>query len=198
MGVENEFNYCLHDPRGRLEARLRSMPAVRRLEMRQGYLSNDLRIRAMRDAATGDTEFVMSFKRSVDGRVVEVETPMDEADFRRLWKTCETTLRKTRYAYAEGDVHWDVDYFRTRKGETYFVKAEAEVGADVTQCPDPSPALRGHVIAVPGKRKGFSSRRLADEAYARPLLKGLLERYARRVAKRARNEEAEPAFRMAA
>ncbi len=198
MGVENEFNFCLHDPRGRLEARLQAMPGVRRIEIRQGYLSDDLRIRAMRDAATGVVEHVMSFKRDVGGSVVEVETAMDEADFRRLWKTCGTTLRKTRYAFAEGEVHWDVDYLRTRKGETYFVKAEAEVAEHVADCPAACDAIAGHVIAVPGKRKGFSSRRLADEGYAKALLKGLLERHARRVAKRARNDEPQAGFMMAA
>ena len=180
MPVENEFNFVLHDPKGRLEARLRSTSGVRRLEMRQGYLGEGVRIRAIHDVAANAVGFVLSVKRKAAGEVVEVEAPMSEEDFRRLWPTCPVVQRKTRYAFEEGGAHWDVDYFRGRKREAYFVKAEAEVAPGVRSAP-PAPALiAGHVVAKPGKRTGFSSRRLADEKYARGLLAGILARNAKR------------------
>jgi len=180
--TENEFNYVLADPGGSLHARLLGRPGLRRLDVVQGYVDDNTRIRRFRDLDSDETSYVFSFKRRAarSGKVREIERAIDRETFEDLFAECAIRLRKTRYAFAEGGVHWDVDVFLNRKGKAYFVKAEAEVGPEVETAPEPCDTLAPFVVATPGKRKGFSSRRLADEGYARPLLKGILEANERR------------------
>lgn len=184
MPVENEFNYVLHDADGGLRGRLDHVPGVRRFDMRQGYLDEDTRLRAFHDLDTGEVSYVFSFKRKVGGESIEVEKDIPAEDFRKLYGECATKLRKTRYAFVEGGVHWDVDFLRTKSGRTYFVKAEAEVPADVKEAPEPCASIAPCVIAVPGKARGFSSRRLADDFYAKRVLETLLRRHAKSAERR--------------
>jgi len=39
--------------------------------------------------------------------MVEIETEIDAADFKRLWTLARETLRKTRYSWTDGRFHWD-------------------------------------------------------------------------------------------
>jgi CYTH domain-containing protein len=179
---ENEFNYVLDDPSGRMPALIAARPGLRRLDVLQGYVDDNTRVRRFVDLDDGATSYVFSFKRKAarSGKVREIEREIDRETFEDLFAECAVSLRKLRYAFEEEGVHWDVDVLLTRKGRPYFVKAEAEVGPEVTEAPEPCATLAPFVVAIPGKRKGFSSRRLADEDYARPLLKGILEANAKR------------------
>lgn len=191
MPVENEFNYVLDDPRGDLRGRLATIPGVKVDEIVQAYLNEDSRIRSLTLPGSDVASYVFTFKRKVNGKVREIETPMSKDDFDALLTTAERTLTKTRYSFEVDGVHWDVDYFRGRKG-VYFVKAEAEVGQDVAIAPRPCAALEGHVLYEAGKQRGFSSRRLCDESYARDLMRVVRDHAKRResrLAKSARIEE---------
>ena len=180
--TENEFNYVVDDPNGLLPARLASRPGLRRLDVTQGYVDDNTRVRRFVDLDGGGTSYVFSFKRRCarSGKVREVERAVDRETFEDLYAESAVRVRKLRYAFEEDGVQWDVDVLLNRKGRAYFVKAEADVGPEVTAAPAPCATLAPFVVAIPGKKKGFSSRRLADEGYARGLLRGILDANARR------------------
>ena len=52
------------------------------------------------------------------------------ADFERLWSQRRETLQKARYSWPDGRFHWDVDFFKTDEGRTYFAQAEVEMPED--------------------------------------------------------------------
>lgn len=190
--TENEFNYVLADPAGILPRRLAAVAGIRRYDVLQGYVDDNARVRRFRDLDTGAVRHVFSFKRKAarSGKVREIENEIDAETFEDLFAESSVRLRKLRYAFEEAGVHWDVDVLLSRKGgKPYFVKAEAEVGPEVAEAPGPCATIAPCVIAVPGKRKGFSSRRLADEDYARRLLKGLVAAHEKRERHRERGFE---------
>ena len=83
MPIENERKFVLKDD-GKLEAQLASRPGVSRNFLRQAYLdAPGLRIRSIE--ADGKIDHVFTYKRTIDGQVVEIETGLSAADFARLW-----------------------------------------------------------------------------------------------------------------
>ena len=72
MPIENERKFVL-DEDGRLESRLAQAPGVTRSRLNQAYLdSPGVRIRSIE--ANGKLRHIFSFKRPVDGQMVEIET----------------------------------------------------------------------------------------------------------------------------
>ena len=125
MPIENERKFVLEDD-GALEARLATKPGVTRNYLRQAYLdASGLRIRSI--GAGGRTRHVFTYKRPVDDQMVEIETEIAPVDFERLWKLRRETLQKARYSWNDGHFHWDVDFFKTDDGRTYFALAEVEM-----------------------------------------------------------------------
>jgi CYTH domain-containing protein len=170
MPIENERKFVLDDVSGALEARLASGPDVTRTFLRQAYLeASGLRIRSIE--GTADTRYIFSFKRLVDGQMVEIETDMTKIDFDRLWKTRCETLQKARYSWPDGLFHWDVDFFKTDDGRTYFALAEVEMPEDTTTPPPPPACLAPHVLLLaPLGDPLFTSKRLSDQNHAERLL----------------------------
>jgi len=169
MPIENERKFVLEDD-GRLESALAQIPGVTRSLLRQAYLDvPGLRIRAADN--DGTMRHVFTYKRDVDGQVVEIETDISVADFDRLWSQRRETLQKARYSWDDDHFHWDVDFFKTDEGRTYFAQAEVEMPED-HKVPPPLPSrLVGHVLAmVPAGDPRFASKRLADRAHAEKLL----------------------------
>lgn len=197
MPVENEFNYVLDDADGSLRGRLARKAGVRTREIVQAYLTDENRIRSFHDSEKGETTYVFSFKRKVEGKVREIETPLSKEDFDALLPTATRTLRKTRYAFEEAGAHWDVDYFEGRKG-TYFVKAEAEVADSIRVAPAPCETIAANVLYEAGKQSGFSSRRLADEAYARDLMRIVRQHAKRRDARLRKGKDVDAYLTLAA
>ena len=169
MPIENERKFVLHED-GSLESGLAALPHVRRSVLRQAYLDvSGLRIRRIEGG--GPLRHVFTYKRAVAGQVVEIETEISEADFQRLWSERRESLQKTRYSWDDGPFHWDVDFFKTEDGRTYFAQAEVEMPED-QRAPPPLPAsLAGHLLALaPAGDQRFTSKRLADRAHAERLL----------------------------
>lgn len=182
MPVENEFRFVLVDDRGALRRALRAHRDVRELRIEQASLTKGTRLRRTEDLRTSGLTYEFTFKRRVGRHVVEIETEISRADFARLWTTRESEHAKTRYAFAEGELGWDIDYFGRPKNP-YFVRAEVELPEgmwDETRVPAASPVIADYVLCVPGKDRAFTSGRLADEKYAVRLLDKL-----RRAARRA-------------
>jgi CYTH domain-containing protein len=169
MPIENERKFVL-DEDGQLEHRLAQAPGVTRSRLVQAYLdSSGVRIRSIETA--GQTRHVFSFKRPVEGQMVEIETEIDAIDFKRLWTLRRETLSKTRYSWADGRFHWDTDFFKASDGRTYFALAEVEMPEHERQPPEVPPRLASHLLgAAPLGDPRFTSKRLADQSHAEALL----------------------------
>jgi CYTH domain-containing protein len=172
MPIENERKFVLHDD-GRLEPTLAQLPGVTRSLLRQAYLDvSGLRIRAIEGKRP--PRHVFTFKREVDGQVVEIETEISAIDFDRLWSQRRETLQKARYSWDEGPFHWDVDFFKTDEGRTYFAQAEVEMPEDHKTPPPLPECLASHLLAMaPAGDPRFASKRLADRAHAEQLLRDI-------------------------
>lgn len=169
MPIENERKFVLDDD-GKLEARLVEAFGVTRTAVQQAYLdAPGLRIRSM-ETATKRTH-IFTYKREIDGKVVEIETEIAQSDFDRLWTQRRESLRKTRYSWPDGHFHWDVDFFKTEDGRTYFAMAEVEMPENDVMPPPLSAHLASHFLAdAPHRDPRFTSKRLADPVFAGKLL----------------------------
>jgi CYTH domain-containing protein len=169
MPIENERKFVLDDD-GALERRLAAMPGVTRSHLRQAYLeTSGLRIRSIED--DGGKRHIFTYKRPVDDQMVEIETEIEPADFERLWKLRRETLQKVRFSWNEGRFHWDVDFFKTDDGRTYFALAEVEMPERDTVPPHPPAVLAPAVLLLaPRNDPRFTSKRLADRGHAERLL----------------------------
>lgn len=169
MPIENERKFVLADD-GNLESRLAQAPGVTRSVLRQAYLdAPGLRIRSME--TDGKVSHFFTYKREIAGQVVEIETVIDASDFDRLWTQRQESLRKTRYSWPDEQFHWDVDFFKTEDGRTYFAMAEVEMPESDTTPPPLSARLSSHFLAnAPHRDPRFTSKRLADQAFAEKLL----------------------------
>ena len=169
MPVENERKFVLHDPHGALEQALGNVrPAIRRTAIRQAYLDTvGLRIR--RFDRGGAISHIFSYKRPVDDVMVEIEQEIDTRDFERLWTLRRESLEKVRFTIPAGDCQWDIDFFKDR-GQTYFALAEVEMPEGREEPPPPPAILAPYVeFLVDRGDERFSSKKLADPAYARRL-----------------------------
>ncbi|MBV8190467.1 MAG: hypothetical protein JOY64_29190 [Alphaproteobacteria bacterium] len=169
MPIENERKFVLRDD-GLLEARLAALPNVERSLLRQAYLDvSGLRIRLV--DGKGGPRHIFTFKRLIDGQVVEIETEISPADFKRLWTQRRVTLQKMRYSWQDGAFHWDVDFFKGDDGQTYFAQAEVEMPEEHDTPPPLPECLASHLLGMaPFGDERFTSKRLADRAHAERLL----------------------------
>jgi len=175
MPIENERKFVLTDDAD-LEAGLARASGVTRSFLRQAYLDvSGMRIRSME--TDGAIRHVFTYKRLIDEQVVEIETEISPADFERLWSQRRETLQKARYSWPDGPYHWDVDFFKTSDGRTYFAQAEVEMPEEQTEPPPVPPSLAGHLLATaPAGDQRFTSKRLADQAHAEKLLAAIKSR----------------------
>ncbi|MCW5745009.1 MAG: hypothetical protein KIT36_02260 [Alphaproteobacteria bacterium] len=174
MPVENERKFVLRDPDGALERALAAaVPPWTRHAIRQAYLDTPgLRIR--RFEGGNAVQHIFSFKRLIEGEMVEVETAIAAADFERLWRLRRESLEKVRYHLCDGRCGWDVDFFKMQD-RTYFALAEVEMPAGWHVPPAPPPLLAPHVVLLaPAGDERFASRRLADPLHAAQLVRELL------------------------
>ncbi len=169
MPIENERKFVLDDD-GKLEARLAEMPGVTRTVVQQAYLdAPGLRIRSIETSAK--RTHIFTYKREIDRKVVEIETEIAASDFDRLWSQRRESLRKTRYSWPDGHFHWDVDFFKTADGRTYFAMAEVEMPENDVAPPPLSARLASHFLAdTPHRDPRFTSKRLSDPVFAAELL----------------------------
>lgn len=169
MPIENERKFVLDDSHGALELQLAATkPAIRRAAIRQAYLDTvGLRIR--RFDRDGVVSHVFSYKRPVGDVMVEIEREIDALDFERLWTLRRETLEKVRYTIPDGACLWDIDFFKD-EGRTYFALAEVEMPEGREEPPAPPVILAPYIeFLVARGDERFSSKKLADPAYARRL-----------------------------
>ena len=169
MPIENERKFVLAND-GRLEPRLAQAPGVTRGLIVQAYLETPgVRLRVVE--LGGRRHHIFTYKRAVEGKIVEIETYISEDDFRRLWSLRTETLQKVRYSWPDGRFGWDVDFFKATDGSTYFAMAEVEMPDDDMQPPPLPPRLASHAIfTVPNGDPRFTSKRLANRQHAEALM----------------------------
>jgi len=169
MPIENERKFVLTND-GQLEPLLAQAPGVTRGLIVQAYLETPgVRLRVVELA--GRRHHIFTYKRPVEGKVVEIETYIGEDDFRRLWSLRQETLQKVRYSWPDGRFGWDVDFFKSKDGATYFAMAEVEMPDGDVQPPPLPPRLAPHVLfTVPKGDPRFSSKRLASRSHAEALM----------------------------
>lgn len=178
MPIENERKFVLNDAAGELERRVAATGNVTVALLRQAYLeSPGVRIREI--ARPDEVERVFTFKRSVEGKVVEIETALSGEDFDLLWQIRKETLVKVRYHLVDGPFSWDIDFFKAgdaAEATTYFAMAEVEMAPDRAEAP-PVPAFLAadvvHVVTWGDER--FTSKRISDQAHAKRLLRAILD-----------------------
>ena len=169
MPIENERKFVLRNDR-ELEKLLAQAPGVTRSLIVQAYLDTPgVRIRAIESA--GEVRRIFTFKRPVDGSAVEIESELDAADFNRLWKLRRETLQKVRYSWPDSRFRWDVDFFKTMEGCTYFALAEVEMPEHDKLAPPVPARLKPYLLgAVHNGDPKYTSKRLSDPSFAGKLL----------------------------
>lgn len=121
-----------------------------------------------------ETEYHMTFKHSVKGRVIEIEKKIDQRDFDDLWEVSMNKLEKVRYKVTKPDV-WEIDFFKDHHDHTYFAMAEFEMPEGQKQPTVVPDFITKHLIhEVPLTDTKFSSKLLADVRYATDLYGSLV------------------------
>ena len=163
MPIENERKFIL---RLDVDEQHYADLADRILQLEQGYLCrNDLTVR-VRSSTNKKTRYYLTVKHTIDGKVIEIEKKISEADYKSLATVAKGWVRKTRYVIDD----WEIDFFKT-DGHTYFVMAEIELPDDVDE-PTVIPDIVSDVLlhgVVRGDNR-FSSKKLSDVAYAEGLI----------------------------
>ena len=169
MPIENERKFVLNEDG--LEAELAADSAVTRSFLRQAYLDvSGMRIRSAQTGAA-EVRHLFTYKRPIDGQVVEIETEISAVDFERLWSQRRETLQKLRYSWTDGPFHWDVDFFKADGDHTYFIQAEVEMPEGQVEPPPLPPGLADHLLGMaPAGDPRFASKRLASQAHAEQIL----------------------------
>lgn len=135
------------------------------IPIRQGYIEQP-RLRQE------GSKFLFTFKHMAqDGKLVEIETDITEADFNRLWPDCKDLVHKTRFEKEFGDETWMVDFLKDESSETYFIMAEAEMpeGRDMpNSMPD---EIKNDIIYVVERNdERFTNKNLSDKSHAQAML----------------------------
>jgi CYTH domain-containing protein len=167
MPIENERKYVLLE--SDLVEQAVAEVAEQCLHIQQKYLCMEkglsVRVRSIQNEDA--FSYRMTVKRDVGGQCVEVECPISEDDFTKLWPTAHNRVIKTRYLY-QG---WDIDFFKRPTGHNYLAIAEIEM-LPWQKAPEVIPDLLSNYIlyTVPLNDGRFSNKKLGNIKYAVKLL----------------------------
>jgi CYTH domain-containing protein len=177
MPTENEMKFVIDV---KCEDAIRKTACVVK-DISQGYLFTSkgasLRIRRCRTRGTPRICYTMTYKSHTHvGRVVEIETTIEERDYEDLWPQCVQKLVKTRYGVNNRKEFWEVDFFRCHRDETYFALAEIEMPEGRLRPNEVPDFIRCNLLfEVPLTDCRFSSKLLADVRYASDLYNQVLK-----------------------
>ena len=171
MPTENERKYVLiNEPfvLNEIAKRAKKILSIEQVYIQSGKGWN-FRVRKTFGIHYDDPVYHATYKHKVGGRVIEIQTKLDERDYKDLSKqTISAIVHKTRYVIPIGSLKWEIDFFYiARKTEPYFVLAEIELPEGVARPPSVPNFISDHLIlAVPEDDNRFTSKKLADMAYA--------------------------------
>ncbi len=146
--------------------------ATRILSIEQAYIQSgkkwNFRIRKTFGIHYDEPIYHATYKHKIGGRVVEIETALDERDYDDLFSQARTVLNKTRYVIPAGSLRWEIDFFYdVRRSNVYFVLAEVELPENVSKPPYIPSIIQDHLLfEVPEDDNNFSSVKLTDMEYA--------------------------------
>lgn len=175
MPVEHEFKFIVKNAT-ELRERLNNHDLSDDVEwgwvshIEQFYVSENARFRHTREKIQ---PYVFTYKQMIDGKLLEIETDVLEADF-ELGKLAKTTgLIKERYViFDKNDYRWEIDFLLTETGEVYFSLFEVETEPTVTSMTPPAFLAPYVELAVPREHSiFFTNQRLSDQAYAAEVMK---------------------------
>jgi len=173
MPTENERKYVLRPNTSK--STVANICNNRVYHICQGYLiatrGITVRVRSLSDSRCPD-QFYFTLKVTThNGRVVEIENPIDQRDFLDLWDICLNKLEKTRYKLNGKYKGWDIDFFRDHDNQTYFVMAECEMPeGQAAPVEIPAQIKDALLYEVPLNDCRFSSKLISDVRYAKRLL----------------------------
>jgi CYTH domain-containing protein len=137
MPVENERKYVLAvDEPYAFRDELLARTGARSQRIQQGYVGEHIRFRLSQTASYLRTfNAFMTFKMKVGDELIEIETDMALADFRKLWESdkVERKLIKERICVPHYNNTWEVDFFIEPADvgngfeKIYMVMAEVEL-----------------------------------------------------------------------
>jgi CYTH domain-containing protein len=162
--VENELKVILHaDNLPALLNAIKKLPESNTYDITQGYLSGSTRIRhVVPHDSSSKEQFLFTFKKSVLGNVVEIETEISVHDYHKLFLIVKPVVHKTRIKYKNGNHTWDIDFFKTPKnGNIYLAMAEVEMSEFEFETPEPLDILKPYIVKwVEVGDKRFSNKNL--------------------------------------
>jgi CYTH domain-containing protein len=177
MPIENELKYVLDVPSAhKFRNLMLHQKNATGYVYRQGYLNDNTRIREVKDSNTGEVlETLFTFKMMVNGKLVEIEDNISQADFDLLWIKVERVMLKSRVKVPVGNRIWEVDFMHTSDGnETYLVMAEVEMGEDETDPGALPDFISEHLLyAVPQGDMRFVNNRLTQPNAVKKLIQDI-------------------------
>lgn len=179
MPTENELKYII-DCSG--EAFMEISQATDEIySIDQAYLQSgkgwNVRIRRHFGPRDRDPVYTYTYKQKVNGRIIEIETGIDERDYYDLFGASHERLRKTRYVITDGFLRWEVDWFLHPKTKNhYFSLVEVELPEGVSRPHRIPDIIKKHLLSTePVANKTFSSRKLSSPEYAAHVYENFLE-----------------------
>jgi CYTH domain-containing protein len=167
MPIENERKFVMLESEA-VEEDI-AVNAEQTLHIEQKYLAMDkgLSVRVRSCMNEGITSYRMTVKKDVGGQCIEIETPISEEDFTKLWPTGHNKVTKIRYLYKG----WEIDFFKRPTGHNYLAVAEIEM-LPWQKAPAIIPALiSDYIIYTVSHNDGrFSNKKLGNIKYATQLL----------------------------
>ena len=171
MPTENERKYVLINAPFVLDEIAKQAKKI--LTIEQSYVQSgkgwNFRVRKTFGIHYADPIYHATYKHRIKGRVIEIQTKLDERDYYDLSnQTISEIVYKTRYVIPVGSLKWEIDFFyEMKKTEPYFVLAEIELPENVSRPPSIPTFISDYLIlAVPEDDNRFSSKKLANITYA--------------------------------
>lgn len=163
MAYESEIKYVVRDY-AELETLLQPFNWQ---DIEQGYLTPNDRVRRIIHPNGAQQYFFTYKQRLPDGRNLEIEPAISAADFETAWGHTIERIAKRRVSIVDGDLKWDIDFYRWSRGK-YFVLAEVEMPQRMVRPNSILSALAPRIVyEVARDDDRFAARRLADEDHVR-------------------------------
>lgn len=170
MPIENEHKFVLKNHE-ELFQQLNQHHKQHLLD--QFYLNENARFRRVEIEGREAVERCFTYKQMIDGKLLEIERLVSEADYLLAAGSAVSSLSKVRFKLlgAEPDTIWDIDFLLTHSGgDIYFALAEVEfpIGATYAVPQEIAPFI---ALAVPPESSHlFTNKRLSNQSYARMVL----------------------------
>lgn len=187
MPTEHEYKYVLDlDFLEEFEEPLLARMAKNWAYINQGYVAvaegTATRIRhtqAVSPQHYGNSDvnhWMLTFKHTVNQRVIEIEQELDERDGKDLWSICTRRVQKTRYYFPGDACTWELDLFKLSDESVYFILAEVELPEGAPKPTYMPLFLRKYVLhEVDLTDSRFSNKKLGNVEYTTKIYKKIKE-----------------------